>query len=137
MSRKGPCPKCKSRDIASILWGYPHMSPELELALKMGTVVLGGCCITGSDPQWHCNACGHEWSSWDLIKDIHLPEDGKISNTVRAECECGFDSGPFKQYRNLATTQRSYYRMQQGVAGKQLKDAWKDGPIIAAQDPRY
>lgn len=34
------------------------------------------------------------------------------------------------RHTNLATTQRSYFRMQQGVAGKQLKDAWKEHPIV-------
>ena len=29
------------------------------------------------------------------------------------------------RHTNLATTQRSYYRMEQGVAGRQLRDAWK------------
>jgi len=39
------------------------------------------------------------------------------------------------RHSSLATTQRSYYRMQQGVAGKRLRDSWKETPIIATQKP--
>ncbi len=39
------------------------------------------------------------------------------------------------RHRNLATTQRSYYRMEEGVAGKRLKNAWKDRPVHNAQTP--
>jgi hypothetical protein len=39
------------------------------------------------------------------------------------------------RHANLDTTQRSYYAMQQGVAGKQLRDSWKETPIIATRKP--
>lgn len=41
------------------------------------------------------------------------------------------------KHTSLATTQRSYYRMEQGVAGKQLKDAWKGSQVIVPQNPVY
>ena len=25
-------------------------------------IVLGGCCVTEDDPEWHCKDCDHEWS---------------------------------------------------------------------------
>ncbi len=37
--------------------------------------------------------------------------------------------------RNLATNQRSYYRVEEGVAGKRLKNAWKDRAVHIAQTP--
>ncbi len=55
------CPKCDSEKVAEILWGMPAESPELHEALKKGELVLGGCCVTDNDPNWHCNECGHEW----------------------------------------------------------------------------
>jgi integrase len=39
------------------------------------------------------------------------------------------------RHSNLATTQRSYYRMEQGVAGKHLRDSWRDSAVIPAQKP--
>ncbi|MDW5563935.1 MAG: hypothetical protein SA339_11985 [Methanomassiliicoccus sp.] len=39
------------------------------------------------------------------------------------------------RHNSLATTQRPYYRMQQGVAGKQLRDSWKESPVIATRKP--
>ena len=34
-------------------------------------------------------------------------------------------------HSSLNTTQKFYYRMERGVAGKQLRDAWKNNPINA------
>lgn len=39
------------------------------------------------------------------------------------------------RHSNLATTQKSYFAMERGVAGKQLRDAWKEHPVgIDAQN---
>lgn len=35
------------------------------------------------------------------------------------------------RHSSYSTTQRYYLKMEQGAAGKQLKDAWKDSPILA------
>jgi len=37
------------------------------------------------------------------------------------------------RHSSYSTTQRYYLKMEQGAAGKQLKDAWKDSPILAPQ----
>jgi integrase len=39
------------------------------------------------------------------------------------------------RHSNLATTQRSYRRMQQGVAGKELRKSYKKSGSITAQNP--
>ncbi len=39
------------------------------------------------------------------------------------------------RHANLTTTQRSYYAMMRGVAGQQLKNAWKEHPIIMQKTP--
>lgn len=58
-SRKpAKCPACGHTPVATILWGLPDFDPELEAALKAGTVALGGCCISDDDPAWQCTACG-------------------------------------------------------------------------------
>ena len=57
-SRKpAKCPVCGSDKIASIQYGYPAFSPELQADMAAGRVVLGGCCITGDDPAWKCIDC--------------------------------------------------------------------------------
>ena len=56
------CPKCGKKEGVKIIYGYPMPSAMKEA--EKGEIHLGGCVITigGSDPQWHCNNCGHEWN---------------------------------------------------------------------------
>jgi hypothetical protein len=58
---RGRCPRCGSSDIARILWGYPAFDEEVERALDEGHIVLGGCLVSGADPNRHCRACEYEW----------------------------------------------------------------------------
>jgi hypothetical protein len=51
------CPKCGSKRIARIQWGMPNFSDELKRKLDEGTVVLGGCVVSGHDPNWQCQDC--------------------------------------------------------------------------------
>ena len=56
------CPKCGAVSIASILFGYPSMSEDLQDDLDSGMVVLGGCVIRHDfEPARHCNECFYEW----------------------------------------------------------------------------
>ncbi len=70
------CPNCGNDNTAKILWGMPSFSDELRNELSEGKVVLGGCCITGEDPDWHCNDCGCEFGvnpeayvNWKIERD--------------------------------------------------------------------
>jgi len=63
LGRRAKCPQCGSRSIAAIGFGMPSWSAELEAELASGRLVLGGCCVTGDDPDRHCNGCGHDWRS--------------------------------------------------------------------------
>ena len=56
--KPGVCPLCGSRRVASILYGIPAMSPELQRALEEGRIRLGGCCVSDADPAWECADCG-------------------------------------------------------------------------------
>ncbi len=56
---KPKCPKCGCENVAAIVFGYP--SPEMFEESNSGKVVLGGCCVTEEDPEWHCNDCENEW----------------------------------------------------------------------------
>ena len=49
------CPKCGCHKIASILYGYPIFSPNLEQEIAQGKVVLGGCCPDFA--KWQCIEC--------------------------------------------------------------------------------
>ena len=59
-SKPAKCPKCGSNRIAQILYGYPFFSEKLQEDLKAGRTALGGCCITGNDPDWKCLECEAE-----------------------------------------------------------------------------
>jgi hypothetical protein len=39
------------------------------------------------------------------------------------------------RHASVTTTQRSYYAMEQGVAGRQLRNAWKEHPIKMLKNP--
>jgi len=47
------CKQCGS-PIIPIVYGYPSGSMFRDAAL--GKIALGGCVITGNDPQWTCSA---------------------------------------------------------------------------------
>lgn len=51
------CPACGSKRVASIMYGYPILSEELEKQLEAGEITLGGCCISSDDPKWECVDC--------------------------------------------------------------------------------
>jgi hypothetical protein len=54
------CPQCGSQQIATFLYGIQSYSEELMTEIKAGRVILGGCTITGYDPDWRCNDCKAE-----------------------------------------------------------------------------
>ena len=55
------CAKYGAVSIASILFGYPSMSEDLQDDLDSGMVVLGGCVIRSDfEPDRHCNECFYE-----------------------------------------------------------------------------
>jgi hypothetical protein len=53
------CPECGSENVAEIIFGYP--GEELIGQSERGEIVLGGCCVTEDDPEWHCNDCDISW----------------------------------------------------------------------------
>lgn len=53
------CPKCQSRQIVEIVYGFP--APELVERAERGEVKLGGCLIEPGQPDWGCRECGYLW----------------------------------------------------------------------------
>ena len=39
------------------MYGMPLFDEELEQALKDEKIYLGGCCLSGADPKYHCFKC--------------------------------------------------------------------------------
>jgi hypothetical protein len=54
------CPKCGSRAVVPIIYGYP--APSLSRKAARGEVSLGGCCIVDGMPDWSCRTCHNEWA---------------------------------------------------------------------------
>ena len=53
------CTSCLSKDsVIPIVYGLP--GPEL---MNKSNVVLGGCIVTDSDPDWKCDNCGNFWGA--------------------------------------------------------------------------
>lgn len=55
------CPFCGFGKVASILYGMPVFSEDLEKDIEEGRIVLGGCCIIGNSPDFECKGCGRRW----------------------------------------------------------------------------
>lgn len=55
------CPSCGSESIATILYGLPAMSKNLEKAIENREATLGGCLVHAEAPQWTCNRCNHKF----------------------------------------------------------------------------
>ena len=65
MTKNPKCPFCGNKRTCPIFYGYPvDMESYLEAEAK-GELVGGGCCISDSDPIWHCHNCSNEWGKRD------------------------------------------------------------------------
>ena len=62
-SDRPECPKCGSEHVLPIAYGLP--GPEMMEDVRRGEIELGGCVISGNDPQWSCQACGWRWGKED------------------------------------------------------------------------
>lgn len=59
------CPRCQSRRVVRIACGLPApdtVEPFLA-AIYNDAVIPGGSVIWDDSPEWHCHACGNEWSA--------------------------------------------------------------------------
>ena len=70
------CPKCSSKDIAKIVYGLVKIEGELEKELDQNKIILGGCCVSGNDPQFSCNNCNHRWGNSENNTDSFDFEQG-------------------------------------------------------------
>ena len=91
-SAKSVCPKCRSTNIARVVYGMPDCTEWLEKRLGSGSIILGGCCVSGEDPDKHCNDCGTEWWSRGVLKNGLPTVDGKVQITDASAAICSVDT---------------------------------------------
>ena len=108
MSRPKQCPECGSNDVIPIQYGIP--GPEMFKEWEAGKIELGGCVITGDDPNWYCKKCGHRWKYLQNVIQSH--EDKPMSRHKELkklwkdrpkdpelfECFCYFYRCPHRDY---------------------------------------
>ena len=87
------CPKCGSKRVAPILYGMPAYDEELERKINSEEVYLGGCIISGSDPQYHCFGCGKDIGSPPVFLSLRGEEDYREIVTSIRFSDGGFFSG--------------------------------------------
>ena len=52
------CPACGATgEPIPVVYGMPGPDGDLLAASERGEVVLGGCSLTGDDPEWACATC--------------------------------------------------------------------------------
>jgi hypothetical protein len=61
IERPPQCPHCGSGKVVPIAYGLPTSGAGEES--KRGEIVLGGCCVSGDDPEWFCRDCGWAWNA--------------------------------------------------------------------------
>lgn len=63
------CPKCKSNNIISIMYGYS--APSAIEEAERGNLILGGCevYIGGGQPDRFCKDCEHEWCVENFLSE--------------------------------------------------------------------
>ena len=50
-SKPRKCPKCGASPVATILYGMPATDETLDDQIERGLVMLGGCIVSGYDPD--------------------------------------------------------------------------------------
>ena len=58
---KKVCPKCGAQNTALICYGLVNFDERLEYGLANNFVVLGGCHLSETNPNFECNECHHTW----------------------------------------------------------------------------
>lgn len=122
------CPKCGSSNVLDIMYGMPTM--EVFEMYERGEIKLGGCCVTGEDPQYYCRDCENEWDREAAIKHAYRTIRGvnvKIDNDSQGAIEVAIDleQGTVKWLHNRADGQESGERRltpkQQALIRKEFR----------------
>ena len=52
------CPRCGFKPMASVQYGYPIYSSQMEADIKTGKIFNAGCMEGEQNPKWRCSQCG-------------------------------------------------------------------------------
>ena len=55
------CPKCESKNVAELVFGYANLSSMVVEQIKIGKKKLAGCETCNGGKEYHCNECGEEF----------------------------------------------------------------------------
>ena len=65
-SRSGDiCPKCQSKNVANIVYGYPAKGWGALAEDKKS--YFHGCALPKNPKKYHCNDCKYEWGSIEEV----------------------------------------------------------------------
>ncbi len=112
------CPKCKSDNIAEIVYGEIALDKKTMDDIKAGRIYLGGCCVDKDSPKYHCNKCEHQFNK-GLWEDLDK-NNSKLHEDVRNALD------QFEQ-----NTQRYFAKQQEEL--KELADLKYGGDIEEAK----
>ena len=62
---KRKCPACGTTNTVKIVYGMP--THEAFEAVERGELLLGGCCVSDTDPTIHCKECGQNFGEKLLL----------------------------------------------------------------------
>jgi hypothetical protein len=54
------CPICGGQTVP-IIYGLPDPNQVSIEDVEAGRIVLGGCMVSGDEPEFLCRDCGYEW----------------------------------------------------------------------------
>ena len=145
MMRK--CPKCGSRRVAPIQYGMPAYSEEMEQQLKDEKLYLGGCCISGMQPTYHCFECKKDVGTppillskdgeedyRDIVRSIRFSDGGFFGGyheiqIVKDEDEITLDVCPgFRDpeaYLHRSMTEKEWNKLVDRLFSKLYLHEWK------------
>lgn len=69
-SHQRKCPSCGCRNAATIQYGLPIFSAQLERDIESGLIFLGGCCSSSASPDLYCNVCGKKWKGYSRFSPV-------------------------------------------------------------------
>lgn len=59
------CPKCKSKNICKIIYGYINVDDQIQQQIDQKKIELGGCIVGENSLEFRCNECENEWGIID------------------------------------------------------------------------
>lgn len=103
------CPRCGSGQTAPILYGMPAFDDEMEARLKAKQLYLGGCCVSGNDPEHHCFGCNLNFYNLPQIASKRYGLENLTEVVTALEFVIG---GYFGGYQKLRIGKfRNHYRV--------------------------